>query len=228
MGRWQYLGIVGSLLIGISAAADAQPPLKQGDLTHGARNAQVTGPPRILSFTATPARIRRGATSTLRWEVSNAKDVWITRDRRLNTTVRIAEAEEASGEMRVRPERAARYQLHIRANVGEDVVREVTIRVEEASNPCTISGQVKGDQREYRTRVELYAPQSRERLFSTRVGTTGRYRFPRVPVGHYRISPRGAYPTGKLQTGPRPVYVMVTCAPDGSHTADFEIGSWEG
>jgi hypothetical protein len=40
--------------------------------------------------------------------------------------------------------------------------------------------------------------------------------------------PRGNFPNDKLVIGPRPRFREVSCAPGGSHAADFEIVSGEG
>lgn len=185
---------------------------------------EVLETPAILSFTATPSTIRQGEASILRWRVSNAEHIWISRDRLLATTVRV---EEASGEMRVTPERDATYQLHIRGRGGEDVVRELTVQVMSVGD-CTISGRIIRDKREYGTRVGLYSPDTGERLFSTPVDDAGRYRFSKVPAGRYRVIPTGRYPNSKLAMGPKPPRRDMACEPSRSHTVDFEIVSWEG
>jgi len=185
---------------------------------------EVIAPPAILSFTATPSRVAGGAAATLRWQVSNAEEIWISRDRRLDTVVRV---DTASGEMRVTPERDATYQLHVRGG-AEEVLQEVTIRVAQLTGVCTITGEIRGDKPEYATTVSLRVADSGKQRSSSSVDKQGRYRFSRVPLGTYHILPQGKYPNGKLAIGPRPARQEVACQPGGFHTANFEIVAEEG
>jgi len=99
---------------------------------------------------------------------------------------------------------------------------------------CTISGFINRDRSEYNTIVSLYRPgDSKTPLFSTTVNPSGQYSFSRVPVGRYVVIPKGKYP--KVENpermggiGPIPYSQRVTCQPNGSHSADFRIGSTEG
>jgi uncharacterized protein DUF1353 len=98
---------------------------------------------------------------------------------------------------------------------------------------CTISGFINRDSRAYNTRVDLYRPGSKTPLFSTAVNGRGQYNFSRVPVGDYLVIPKGTYPEvenpGRMGgIGPIPYSQRVSCQPNGSHRADFRIGSSEG
>lgn len=182
------------------------------------------GSPAILSFTATPARVLKGDASVLRWQVSNAEHIWISSVERLDSADCIRQA---SGEMRVTPEIATTYKLHV---WGRNILisQDVTVQVNEPSGFCTISGQIKNDKTEYATTVGLYATGSAQPLFSTPVNSSGEYGFSRVPEGNYQVIPKGRYPNGELAIGPIPRSHAISCRPNGSHRLHFRIGSREG
>jgi hypothetical protein len=182
------------------------------------------GSPAILSFTATPSRVLRGDASVLRWQVSNAEHIWISRVERPDSADCVRQA---SGEMQVTPERSTIYKLHVWGR-NTHILQTVTVQVNEPSGSCTISGQISNDKTEYSTTVNLYAAGSSQPLLSTPVNSSGGYRFSSVPEGNYRVIPKGRYPNGKLAIGPIPNSQAISCQPSGSHRVDFRIGSTEG
>lgn len=182
------------------------------------------GSPAILSFTATPSRVLKGDASVLRWQVSNAEHIWLSRVERLDSADCVRQA---SGEMRVTPERSTTYKLHVWGR-NIHILQEITVQVDEPSGFCTISGQIRNDKTEYATTVGLYATGSAQPLFSTPVNSSGDYRFSRVPEGNYQVIPKGRYPNGELAIGPIPRSQTISCQPNGSHRVDFRIGSREG
>lgn len=182
------------------------------------------GSPEILEFTATPTSVVRGGEAVLRWRVINAQHIWLARSARPEDTDCI---KEESGEMRVTPDRDTTYNLNVWAG-SMHVLKGVTVAVVAPSGVCTISGVVSNDRREYGTRVELYPFHSDRPLFSTAVDVRGRYQFLNVPEGDYRVRPRGNYPQTREFIGPMPASRDVHCQPNGSHRADFRIGSNEG
>ena len=63
----------------------------------------------------------------LRWQISgDLEHIWISRDGRLDTMVRI---DPAIDSMEVTPDRTTTYQLHIRGQAGGDVARQVRVDV---------------------------------------------------------------------------------------------------
>ncbi len=182
------------------------------------------GSPQILSFTASPSRILKGDAATLRWEVAQAEHIWISRVERPDSADCV---KQASGEMRVTPETDTTYKLHAWGR-SLHILREVTVQVTGPSGFCAISGQITNDKQEYATTVGLYLFESTTPAFSTQVDPSGRYGFPRVPEGTYRVIPKGKYPSGQLAIGPIPPSERLSCQPNGSHRANFRIGSREG
>jgi hypothetical protein len=182
------------------------------------------GSPAILSFTATPSTILKGDASVLRWQVSNAEHIWISIVERPDSADCVRQA---SGEMRVTPERATTYKLHVWGR-NIHILREVTVQVNEPSGFCTISGEIRNYKTEYATTVGLYATGSAQPLFSTPVNSNGDFGFSRVPEGNYQVIPKGRYPDGKLAIGPIPRSYSILCRPNGSHRVHFRIGSNEG
>lgn len=101
--------------------------------------------------------------------------------------------------------------------------------IPQATEVCTISGQVRDAKREYGTKVGLYLVNSSKEVFPPRsLDNKGRYRFQRVPVGEYRVRPIGRFPGGKADIGPIPGVRRVRCEANGNLVADFRIGSLEG
>jgi hypothetical protein len=83
--------------------------------------------PRIIYFTANPSQVRRGEASTLRWKVSgDPEDIYI--ENSLQKGVKLYLKEKAN-EREVKPHETATYGLVIRDSRGEEVKREVTVRV---------------------------------------------------------------------------------------------------
>ena len=199
-------------------------PLAQKELPRGS--------PNIVSFVATPSTVRKGEAAILAWQISDAEHIWLS-------GVEPPDAAEClqavSGETRVRPVNDTTYTLHAWGR-GITLSRQVTVQViDTIPGFCTISGQIAKDRPEYSTTVGLHVPGSRSPLFSTAVDGTGRYNFPRVPTGIYEVRPQGKYPVDEFSAaatpqrqGPVPRSRSVSCEPNGSHPADFRIGSTEG
>jgi hypothetical protein len=129
--------------------------------------------------------------------------------------------------MRVTPEKDTTYKLNVWGK-NIHILQQVTVHIVEPSGVCTISGSISNDKREYATRVDLYSADSAKPLLSTGVDSSGRYGFSSVPEGNYQVVLKGRYPDGRWAIGPIPRSRRVSCQPNGSHRADFRIGSTEG
>lgn len=199
--------------------------------------------PHILSFTAEPARIRAGETTTLRWNTTNAEEVffgvrnpdWLRTD---SDPIRVPVGVETSGSLQVAPTQTATYALQAKKG-GKSATRFLTVEVENPPPPpppatCTITGQIFGkltwdvsDDRGSRYSVTLKhvgmrAPGSAQ---LTRAELQGRtYVFRNVPAGRtYTLFPHGFGPTfGTFRS--RPSQRTVSCEPGATHGGvNFEI-----
>lgn len=186
----------------------------------------VPGGARIESFTATPPRIRKGEATILRWQVKNADKLLVYPDQREDIGTAVGGP---SGELRVTPERTTTYHLKVTRGSGSEIGRAL-VQVIEAPPPpgfCTIFGQVKDDKGSYNTIVGLYNADGSGRPLLWAKAEAGRYRIANVPEGTYRVTPKGNYPPGGGRGGglaPIALFTQpVTCQPNGSHRADFEI-----
>ena len=98
---------------------------------------------------------------------------------------------------------------------------------------CTISGGVKDDKLEYRTRLTLRRVDSTATPISVNA-INGEYRFTNVPAGTYEVTGAGRYPSENTPRGPIGLGIFtndsqtVECQPSGSHRLNFEIRSTEG
>jgi hypothetical protein len=191
-------------------------------------------PPRILSFTIAPERIRAGETATLRWSTANTEQVVVGEanpewpqmsDEAIRTTLGSGH----SGSLQVSPSQTVTYTLHARKG-GRSVFKLLTIQVTSAPPPpatCTITGQIFGkltwnstDDRGQpfsATLRQMYmsSNESDERVYSRLQGRT--YTFTNVPAGQtYRISPDNFRA--------RPMERTVSCQPGTVHRGtNFEL-----
>lgn len=206
---------------------------------------------KILSFTAEPLTIQAGQTATLQWRIENAQTILVGEGNPQWSGGGSAEpilrprSVEAAGSLQVSPSQTTTYRL--KAVKGPlSTYKDVTIRV--TSPPpvrptptppptappttgfCSISGRIVRDKREYGTTVGLYATgNTRRRLFSAAVDSTGRYTFTDVPAREYQIIPRGNYPSGRDAIGPDPNSRRLNCLPGGSYRGlNFVIKNFEG
>lgn len=186
----------------------------------GALALESPAPLRILSFTATPAVVHKGEEVVLRWRVSGAEHIWLSIGPTLDASRCI---EQESGELRVTPSVDGTPTLHAYGQ-GSHVSQEAPIQVD-VEGFCTISGEVARDKKEYGTSVGLFRLNSKTRTSAATVDSQGRYSFPRVPVGDYRVVVTGTYPSSVM---PSPRSANIQCLANGSHRADFRIASTEG
>ena len=204
------------------AALPKRPPKKLPD------------PPRILSFTIAPERIRAGETATLQWSTANTEQVVVGEGnpewpQTSSEAIRTPLSSLPSGSLQVSPSRTVRYTLHARKG-GRSVLKFLTIQVTSAPTPpatCSITGQIFGkltwnstDDRGQpfsATLREMYmsSNESDERVYSRLQGRT--YTFTNVPAGQaYRISPDNFRARPRERT--------VSCQPGTVHRGiNFEL-----
>lgn len=194
---------------------------------------RLPDPPRILSFTIAPERIRAGETATLRWTTANTEQVIVGESNpqwpQSGEAIRTVLSSERSGSLQVSPSQTITYTLHARKG-GRSVFKLLTVQVTSAPPPpatCTISGQIFGkltwnstDDRGQpfsATLKQMYmsSNESDERVYSRLQGRT--YTFTNVPAGQtYKISPDNFRS--------RPMERTVTCQPGTVHRGiNFEL-----
>lgn len=194
---------------------------------------RLPDPPRIISFTISPDRIRAGETATLRWTTANTEQVIVGEANpeypRSGEAIRTRLSEGPSGSLQVSPSQTITYTLHARKG-GRSVFKSLTVQVTSAPPPpatCTITGQIFGkltwDSRDDRgqpfsaTLRQMYMSSNEgdERVYSRLQGRT--YTFKDVPAGQtYKISPDNFRS--------RPMERTVTCRPGTVHRGiDFEL-----
>jgi len=87
-------------------------------------------PPEILDFRATPSTIKKGDMSTLSWQTSNVKEIYINKER----------VNKLSGSQDVRPEQTTIYTLVVTSETGIKVEKEVKVEVKVPIPPPAILG----------------------------------------------------------------------------------------
>ena len=195
---------------------------------------RLPDPPRILSFTIAPERIRAGETATIQWSTANTEEVVVGErnpewPQTSSETIRTPLSSVPSGSLQVSPSQTVTYTLHARKG-GRSVLKSLTIQVTSAPDPlatCSITGQIFGKltwnstddrgQTFSATLRQIYmsSNESDERVYSQLQGRT--YTFTNVPAGQtYRISP------GNFRA--RPTERTVTCKPGTVHRGiNFEL-----
>ena len=155
--------------------------------------------PEITSFEAEPNLVTEGGSTTLRWQTAKADRVVIGEryPKRVpdaeSQTIHWQGAVELSGTSRKTPTRPTVYIL--KAEKGDQSTTKAVLVDMRSAPPtfCSVSGQLIGNRPSYRTKVELRRYDTDE-VVKRDVVLGLQFRFENIPVGRYKVVPRGTFP----------------------------------
>ena len=237
----RHLGILQVNVLGLQPRGERdyekQLPFRAGGLmlksVSECRPKELPDAPEILSFTAEPARINAGETTTLRWRTANIDQLFFGKRNpqwpdTSSDPILTPRGIDPAGSFPVNPSQTSTYVLEAKKG-GRSVIKMVTVEVTSAPTPpatCSITGQVDG-KLTWNTMDDRGNPISPTLRFiemktmgvsePRRARIQGRtYIFADVPAGQrYRISP------GLFRSQPKEHTVI--CRPNTTHRLNFVI-----